>query len=108
MLGTKNVHEKLGKGNNHRETSGKFGVGASTAYKKVNTSGIDENLFTLEPVPGHDAQVIPLELVSVPGHGAQICDRAPTKGYVQTGARVNGALFKSVGDDNIPNASPGA
>ena len=46
------------------------------------------------PVPGHRARVLPLELV--PGHGAQICARAPKRGYVQTGTRarapsVNGA-----------------
>ena len=45
------------------------------------------------PVPGHDAQVLPLE----PGHGAQISARTPTKGYVQTGVwarapSLNGAL----------------
>ena len=26
----------------------------------------------------------------MPGHGAQICAQAPTKGYVQTGARAPG------------------
>ena len=34
------------------------------------------------------ARILPLELVPVPGHGAQISARAPTKGYVQTGARA--------------------
>ena len=34
------------------------------------------------------ARVLPLELLPVPGHGAQITARAPTKGCVQTGARV--------------------
>ena len=43
----------------------------------------------LVPVPWHGARVLPLELVPVPGHGAQICARAPTKGYVQTGARAS-------------------
>ena len=51
---------------------------------KVNTVGTDENLFRL--VPGHSAQVLPLELVPVLGHGAQISGQAPTKGYVQSGA----------------------
>ena len=37
----------------------------------VNTAGTDENLFTLALVPGHDAGVVPLELVPVPGHGAK-------------------------------------
>ena len=32
------VHTQLGKGNNYQEISGKFGVVASTAYKKVNTA----------------------------------------------------------------------
>ena len=73
MPGTKNVHKQLGskKGNNYREIRGLFGV---------NTTGT-ENLFRLEPVPGHGARVLPLELV----HGAQNSARAPTKGYVQTG-----------------------
>ena len=35
-------------------------------------------------MPGQGARVLPLELVPVPGHGAQICARAPTKGFVQT------------------------
>ena len=52
--------------------------------KKVNTTGADEILFRLVSVPGHGARVLPLELVP----GAQICARAPTKGYVQTGARA--------------------
>ena len=84
-------------------SSGKFGVGASTAYEKVNTAGTDEILFRLVPVLGHGARVLPLELVPVsghgarvlplelepvPGHGAQICARAPTKGCVQTGVRA--------------------
>ena len=43
----------------------------------MNKTGTDENLFTLV-----------LELVPVPGHGAQICARAPTKGFVQTGAQA--------------------
>ena len=65
----------------------KFGVSASTACEKVNTAGADENLFRL--VPGHGARVVPLELVPMPaGQGVQIFVRAPTKGYVQTGARA--------------------
>ena len=71
------------------EINDKFGVGASTACKKVNIAGTDENLFRLEPAPGHGTRVLPLELV----HGAQICVRAPTKGHVHTGAH---ALVKSV------------
>ena len=71
MPGTKNVHKQLGKGNNNREISGKFGVVASTAYEKVNTTGTGENLFRIVPMPGHGARVLPLELVPVPGHGAQ-------------------------------------
>ena len=64
----------LGKGNNYREINGKFGVIASTAYEKVNTTDTDENVFS--------------RLVPVPGHVAQISARAPTKGYVQTSARA--------------------
>ena len=84
MPGTKNVHQQLGKGNNYRVISGKFGVVASTAYEKANTTDTDENLFRLVSVPGHGARVLPLELVP----GAQISALAPTKGYVQTGARA--------------------
>ena len=58
--------------------------------EKVNTADTDENLFRLVPVTGHSTLVLPLELVPMPGHGAQICDGAPTKGYVQTGARARG------------------
>ena len=47
MPGTKIVHKQLGKGNNYREISGKFGVVASTAYEKVNTTDTEENLFRL-------------------------------------------------------------
>ena len=46
----------------------------------MNTAGTDENLFRL------GARVVPLVLVRVSGHGTQISARAPTKGYVQTGA----------------------
>ena len=56
----------LGKGFNCREIIGKFGVSASAACEEVNTSNTDENLFRLVPMPGHGAQVLPLELV--PGH----------------------------------------
>ena len=50
--------------------------------------GRDENLFKLVLVPRHGARVLPLMLVPVPGHGAKISARAPTKGYVQNGARA--------------------
>ena len=33
--GTKNAHNQLGKGNDSRGISGKFGLVASTAYEKV-------------------------------------------------------------------------
>ena len=79
MLGTKNVHKQLGKGVYYREIGDKFGVGASTACKNVNTAGTDKNLFRLVPVPGHRARVLPaLQLTPVPGHGAQISARAAT------------------------------
>ena len=54
----------------------------------MNKDGTDENLFRLVPVLGHGALVLPLESVPVPEQGAQICARAPTKGYVQTGAQA--------------------
>ena len=38
-------------------------------------------------VLGHQQKAM-FRLVPVPRHGAQICARAPTKGYVQTGARA--------------------
>ena len=60
----------------------------SVACEKVNAVGTDENLFRLVPVPRQGARVLPLELVPVPGYGAQICVRAPTKGYVQTRHQV--------------------
>ena len=72
---TKIVHKQLGKDNNYREFSGKFGVVASTAYEKVNTTDTEEHLFRLVPVIGHSARVLLLELVPVPGHGAQISAR---------------------------------
>ena len=77
MLGTINVHRQLGKGNNYPEISGKFGVVASKAYEKGNTTGTDENLFRPVPLPKHCARVLPLELMPVHGHGAQISARAP-------------------------------
>ena len=52
---------------------------SSTAFKKVNAAGTDENLFRLMHVLGHGAQVVLLELVPVPRHGAQVCARAPKK-----------------------------
>ena len=39
-------------------------------------------------MPGHGARVLLLELAPVPGHDAQVSARAPTKGFVQTGARA--------------------
>ena len=54
------VHKQLGKDNNYREMSeisDKFGVVASTAYEKVNTTGTVRNLSRLVPVPGHGAQI---------------------------------------------------
>ena len=44
------------KGLDYREMGGKFGVGASTACEKVNTSSTGENMFRL-------VLVLPLELV---------------------------------------------
>ena len=89
MPGTKNVYKQLGKSNyNHGEISGKFGVVPSTDYQKVNTTDTDKNLFRLVRVLGHGAQVLPLELEPVPEHGAKFSAQAPTKGYVQTGARA--------------------
>ena len=76
--GTKNVHKQLGKGNDYREISDKFGVGASTVYEKVNTTGTDENLFRL--VPGHGARVgeyTPLKLVPVPCPCLGVCEQRP-------------------------------
>ena len=81
MPGTKNVHKQLGKGKNCREISGKFGVVASTAYKKVNTMGTDENLFRL--VTGHGARVLSTSGTSAcTRHSAQLSARALTKGNV--------------------------
>ena len=53
------------KGNNYREIIGKFGVVASAAYKKVNTTGNDENLFRLAPVLGHGARSRALRLAKL-------------------------------------------
>ena len=64
---------------------------------KVNTAGTDETLFRLVPVPRHGARVLPLEQVPVPGHRAQICARAPTKGYVQTGLRARALTLNGPG-----------
>ena len=52
--------KQLGKDIDYPEIGHKFGVGASTACKKVNTAGTHENLFRLVPVPGHGARVLPL------------------------------------------------
>ena len=87
MAGTIYVYKQLGKGNNYREIS--------ETVRVVNTTGTDKNLFRLVPVLGHGALVLLLELVPVPGHGAQISTRAPTKGYVQTGARAK-EMFESL------------
>ena len=57
MPGTKNVHKQLGKVNKYREISSESGVVASTACEKVNTTGTDESLFRLAPVPGHGVQI---------------------------------------------------
>ena len=78
----KNVHKQLGKRFDYREISDKFEVGSSTVCKKVRTAGTDENLFRLVPVFGHSARVPSASGASarIPGYGAQICDRAPTKG----------------------------
>ena len=108
---TKNVHKQLGKRIDYWETGANFGVGSSTACRKVNTVGTDENLFRLVPVLGLQmlgckrprararcpSTTSGPEPEPVPGHGVQICARAPTKGYAQTGARarapsLNGAL----------------
>ena len=97
------MHKQLGKGIDYREIGDKFGVGASTACKKVNTGGTDENLFRLVPMPGHGARVLPLELV--PGQGAQISAQAPTKGYVQTGAHAQ-ALGMGTKSDWGPKTAP--
>ena len=85
--------------------SGKFVAVASRAYEKVNTAGTDENLFRLVPLLGHGVRVLPLELVPV--HGAQISARAPTEGYVETGASARAftvvvcVYFESA--ENTPN-----
>ena len=50
---------------NYREITDKFGVRASTVCEKVNAAGTGENLFRLVPISA----------------------RAPTKGYVQSGAQ---------------------
>ena len=78
MPGTKRVHKQPGEGIDYREIDDKFGASASTACKKVNTAGTDENLFRLVLVPGHGARVLPLELVR---HSA---------------ASLNGALFRAL------------
>ena len=67
-----NIHKQLGKGNNYQGISGKFGVVASTAYAKENTTGTDENLFRLVPVPGHGARVLT-------GTNKRLCSDSGTK-----------------------------
>ena len=59
---TKIAHKQLGKDNNYREFSGKFGVVASTAYEKVNTTDTEENLFRLVPVIGHGAHAFSISI----------------------------------------------
>ena len=56
---------------------------------------------------GHGAGVLLLEAVPVPRHGAHIRARAPTKGYIQTGARasLNGALVSIMLRINTINIS---
>ena len=78
------MNKQLGKRIDYRETGDKFGVSSSTACKKVNAADTYENLFRLVPLLGHGTQMLPLEPVT--RYGAQICARALTKGYVQTGA----------------------
>ena len=68
---------ELGEGINYREIGDKFGVVASRACAKVNTTGTDENLCRLPEY--HFRSQCP---------GAQIFARAPAKGYVQTGACI--------------------
>ena len=82
---------------NYGEISVKFEIVASTAYEKVNTTGTDENLFRLVPMPRLGARVLSPELAPEQGHGTQISARAPTKGYVHTGARnrASGTCTKS-------------
>ena len=60
------AHKQLEKSIDYREIGDKFGVGSSTACKKVNTAGTDENLFRQVPVLAHGAQVLPLQ--PVPEH----------------------------------------
>ena len=45
----KKVHKGLGKGLDYREIDDKFGVGTSSACKKVNTAGADEILLGTVP-----------------------------------------------------------
>ena len=83
MPWTDHVH-KPREGLNYREIGDKFGVSASTAYEKVNTSGTDKNLIRLVPMAGHGARVLPLELGTGPQINAwaltkRLCsDRAPS------------------------------
>ena len=100
-LTTKSIHKQLGKGIDYRDINDKFGVGASTACKKVKTVGTDENLFRPVPVPGNSTRELPLELVPVPGHGAQICAWAPTKGYVQIGIRAQAPCLDTKSEQGL-------
>ena len=92
MLSTKNVHKQVGNGMNYRKIADKFGVSASTACKKVNTAGTDENLLRL--VPGHGARVLPLEIVPklVIGHHQKAMFRlVPVSGHWARAASLNRA-----------------
>ena len=71
MPWTKSAHKQLGKRRLSRNWRQIWS--SSTACKKVNTAGTDENLFRLMLVLGHGTQVLPLQ--PVPGHGTQICAR---------------------------------
>ena len=43
-----NVHKREGQGLRYRDIGDKFAVSTSTAYERVNTLGMDENLFTVQ------------------------------------------------------------
>ena len=52
------VQKRPRKGLDYRETGEKFGVVASTACKKVNTAGFEENLFRLVPMFRHGSRTL--------------------------------------------------
>ena len=62
---------------NYREIGDKFGVSPSTAWAKVNTVGTGKNLLRSVGVPGHDARVLPLDLV--PQHSGPWSNTSPKK-----------------------------